>query len=449
MQNSQPKPVRIASVEWRDGQQSLLATRIRLEDMIPILPAMDSIGYDSMEMWGGATFDVALRFLNEDPWERIRQFKQHVTKTPLRMLLRGQNLVGYRQYADDVVAKFIETAAHCGIDIFLIFDGLNDVRNTEQCFNAVKKTGKRAEANIAYAKSPVHTVDYYLKVVEGYIELGAEAIHIEDMAGMLTPVEMSRIVSAVKARFDVPVHVQAHSIGGMADIAYWEAIRAGAEVIDCNVSALAGGPSHPATETFVVSLQETPYDTGINLEKVIEVNKYFLGLVEKYKEFKTEMIGVDASVQKHQIPGGMLSNLESQLKQMNSFDRIGEVMEEVYRVREDMGYPPLATPFAQIVAAQATTNVLVGSRYLMMSSEIKDYVKGLYGRVPGSISETLKEIVLAEDAEICTVRPGSLIEPEWEKGVEESRSFAKSDEDILSYILFPEQAKPFLENKNK
>lgn len=442
----QPVPIKISSVEWRDGQQSLLATRIKTEDMLPILEKMEAVGYECMEMWGGATFDVAVRYLGDDPWDRVRAFKKLCKKTPLRMLLRGQNLVGYRQYPDDIVEKFVECAARAGIDKFLVFDGLNDVRNTEVAVRAVKKNGKTAEANICYTLSPVHTLDSYIRIAKEYEALGVTAIHIEDMAGMMTPGQVADAVREIGKAVRVPIHFHAHCTGGMADICYWEAIKAGASVVDCTVSSLSLGPAHPPVESIVTVLKGTGYEPDMDLDLLEEINSYFKKLREKYKEFESKFTGVDISVLKHQIPGGMLSNLESQLKTMNAESRIDEVFREVHQVRKDFGYPPLATPFAQMVGAQATVNVLTGKRYQMLSKESKNYIRGLYGRPAGEILPELKEAVLGSEPMI-TQRPGSLLEPGWEKAKSEAATLARTDEDVLTYALFPDVAEKFLKEK--
>ena len=442
------RPIRISSVEWRDGQQSLLATRVKTKDMLPILEKMDQVGYESMEMWGGATFDTAIRYLDDDPWERVREFKKRVKKTPLRMLLRGQNLVGYRQYPDDIVEKFVERAAANGIDIFLVFDGLNDVRNTETAIRAVKRQGKRADANICYTISPVHTKEKYVQIAKDYAALGVNAIHIEDMAGMVAPNEIFETVQAVKAAVDLPVHFHAHCTGGMADICYWEAIRAGADVVDCDVSALALGTAHPPLESLLTALKGTAYDPKLDMGLLGEINDYFLGLRETYKEFTSQFTGVDIGVLNHQIPGGMMSNLESQLKGMNAYGRMGEIFEEVHRVQKDLGYPPLATPFAQMVGSQATFNVILGERYKTIPREVQDYIKGMYGRPPGEIDQELGRRVLG-DGPRNTERPGSLIPPGWEALKQEllDKGLARYEEDVLTYAMFPQIGEAFLERR--
>lgn len=444
---TEKKPIKISSVEWRDGQQSLLATRIKTEDMLPILPQMDRMGYSCMEMWGGATFDVMIRYLGEDPWDRVRAFKRLCPNTPLRMLLRGQNLIGYVQYPDDIVEKFVELAAKAGIDIFLVFDGLNDIRNTETAIKAVLKNGKKAEGNICYTISPVHTVEKYVQMAKDFQALGVSAIHVEDMAGMMTPKQVTDVITAIRKEVPLPIHFHAHSTGGMADLCYWEAIRAGACVVDCDVSSLALGPSHPPLESIVTALQGTGYEPAIDMDLAMEINRYFAGLREKYKVFASKRTGVDIGVLRHQIPGGMLSNLENQLRQMNAYDRLPEVFEEVHRVHKDFGYPPLATPFAQMVGSQATFNVLMGARYKVLSKESRDYIKGLYGRPPGQIDPALQEKVLGKDGAMNTQRPGALIPPGWERMVQEARGLARTEEDVMTYALFPEIAREFLKKK--
>lgn len=442
------RKIRIASVEWRDGQQSLLATRIKTEDMLPILSQMDEVGYDSMEMWGGATFDTAIRYLGDDPWDRIRAFKHYVHKTPLRMLLRGQNLLGYKQYPDDIVNKFVELAANAGIDIFLIFDGLNDVRNTETAIKAALRMHKKAEANICYTISPAHTVEKYVQIAKDYAALGVSAIHVEDMAGMVTPSELAKAVRAIKESVDLPVHVQCHCTGGMADIAYWETVKAGADVLDCDVSSLALGTSHPATESIVAAFKDTSYDTKLNLELLESINSYVGKLREKYSQFASKFTGVNIGVLRHQIPGGMMSNLETQLKAMNAMSRINEIFDEIHVVHKDFGYPPLATPFAQMIGSQATFNVVMGERYKIMPKEVTAYLKGLYGRAPGTVEPGLMAKALGKE-KLYTGRPADLLEPEWEKLKKkiQNKAWVHNEEDMMTYAMFPELGEPFLQNK--
>lgn len=439
-------PLRVSSVEFRDGQQSLLATRVRTADMLPVLAKMDQVGYSSMEMWGGATFDACIRYLQEDPWERVRAFKQIMKNTPLRMLLRGQNLVGYVQYPDDVVKLFVEKAAAAGIDIFLVFDGLNDIRNCQTAIKAAIKAGKAAEANILYTTSPVHSIEQYVQLAKDYEALGVQAIHFEDMAGLLTPEAAYEAIKAIKAAISIPLHIHCHCTGGMADLAYWEAIRAGVDVVDLGVSALSLGTAHPPLESFVVALCGTKRDTGLDLALVSEINQYFLGVRQKYREHESQFTGVDISVLRHQVPGGMLSNLESQLKQMDVYDQLEAVLEEVHQVRKDFGYPPLGTPFSQIVGAQATMNVLMGERYKMISNESREYIRGMYGNPPGPIDAKLTEQVLGADGRI-TCRPADLLPPGLAALRAEAGELARTEEDLLTYAMFPLVGAEYLKKK--
>lgn len=439
-------PLKFNSVDFRDGQQSLFATRMTTADMVPILKAMDDIGYDSIEMWGGATFDVAARFLNEDPWDRVRIFKKHVTKTSLKMVLRAQNLVGYRTYPDDIVKKFIEKAASVGIDTFLTFDCLDDLRNCESAFSAIKKAGKKIEGSIQYNISPFHTIDVMVENALQQEQMGASLIHVEDMAGLMTPKSAYDIVIALKKRLSIPVHLHCHCTGGMAQMAYWEAIRAGVDGLDVCVSALSLGTAHPPIESFVTALKGTSRDPKIDVAKFTGINKYLEYIRPKYAEHETKLIGVDVACLQHQIPGGMLSNLESQLASMNMSHRLPEILEEVAKVRADMGYPPLATPSSQMCGAQATTNVITQKRYSIVSNEMKNYCRGMYGRPPGPISEELMQKALGDEKPTFK-KPADMLEPEFEKAKAEIGNLAHSEEDILTYALFPGYAADFLEKK--
>ncbi|MGC6173595.1 pyruvate carboxylase subunit B [Lacrimispora sp. 38-1] len=439
-------PLKFNSVEFRDGQQSLIATRMTTEDMIPLLSRMDAVGYDSMEMWGGATFDVAIRFLKEDPWERVRTFKKYVKKTPLKMVLRAQNLVGYKAYPDDIVEKFIEKAAEAGIDIFLIFDALQDLRNCESAFRAVKKAGKKIEGSVQYNISPFHTTEVFVQNALEQEHMGASLMHVEDMAGLMTPNAAYELISALKKALKIPVHLHCHCTGGMAEMAYWEAIRAGVDGLDVCVSSMSMGPAHPPIESFVSALKGTSRDPKIDVGQFKSINKDFIDIRKKYSNFETKLIGVDVGCLEHQIPGGMLSNLESQLFAMKLYDRLPEVLEEVTRVRADMGYPPLATPSSQMCGAQATTNVLTGNRYSMVSKEIKDYCRGMYGMPPGPVDPVLLEKALGEEIP-STKKPADLLEPGFEKAKAESSCLARTEEDILTHALFPNYAPDFFKVK--
>lgn len=439
-------PLKFNSVEFRDGQQSLFATRLTTADMVPLLTRMDQVGYDSMEMWGGATFDVAVRFLKEDPWDRIREFKKYVKKTPLKMVLRAQNLVGYKAYPDDIVEKFVEKAAEAGIDVFLIFDALQDLRNCESAFKAVKKAGKKIEGSVQYNVSPFHTTEVFVQNALEQEKMGASLMHVEDMAGLMTPKAAYELISALKAALKIPVHLHCHCTGGMAEIAYWEAIRAGVDGLDVCVSSMSMGPAQPPIESFLTALKGTSRDPKIDLGQFQSINQDFLNMRKKYAEFETKLIGVDVGCLEHQIPGGMLSNLESQLTAMKLYDRLPEVLEEVTKVRADMGYPPLATPSSQMCGAQATTNVLTGSRYSMVSKEIKEYCRGMYGTPPGPVDAALLEKALGSEKP-STKKPADMLEPGWEVAKNEIGTLARTEEDVLTYALFPNYAPDFLRTK--
>lgn len=440
-------PVKLASVDFRDGQQSLIATRMRTEDMVPILQKMDDFGFECIEMWGGATFDACIRYLREDPWERVRIFKQYVKKTPLRMLLRGQNLLGYAPYPDDVVDRFVAAAARAGIDIFLIFDGLNDIRNCERAAAAALRAGKRVEGNIQFTSSPVHDIPSFVRTAREYVDIGATAVHLEDMGGMIDPATAARTVAAVKAAVSVPVHYHSHCTGGMTEVTYWEVAKAGADVLDVDVSAFAMGTSHPAAESTIAVLRQTPRDTGLDYGKLAEIDQYLRQMRVKYQEFSSKLVGVDINVVKHQIPGGMRSNLEMQLKQMNMLQRLDEVLDEVVSVRRDLGYPPLGTPFSQMCGAQAAINVLSGRRYSAMTKEVQAYVQGKYGRAPGPVSQELYDKVLTNGAEPITCRPADLILDGYERFREEIGAQARTEEDVLTYAMFPVVGREFLQYK--
>lgn len=442
------KPIKFCSVDLRDGQQSLIATRMKTDDVIKLITKMDKVGFDSMEMWGGATFDVMIRYLREDPFERLRLCKKAAPNTPLRMLLRGQNIVGYTQYADDVLEHFINCAADAGLDEFLIFDGLMDTRNCQTAIRTALKTGKRVSANLLYTTSPAHNDKLYVDVAKRYVDMGVQAIHLEDMAGMKDPVSVFLTVKALKDALDVPVHYQAHCTGGMSDIGYWEAVRAGADVIDCDFSALCNGTAHPPLESMVVALAQTSYASELDLDLIAEINADYKEIVGKYSEFMSQFTGVDISVLQHQIPGGMLSNMESQLKQMNAYDRLDEVLLETAKVHEEFGYPPLGTPFSQIVGTQATMNVISGERYKVVPKESKAYMLGKYGAFPAPVDKEVQKKIIGDEKPI-TCRPADLIEPQWESFKAEIGDLAESDEDVCIYALFPPIARDYLEERKE
>jgi pyruvate carboxylase subunit B len=454
---TEKKPVRITDLTFRDGHQSLFSTRMTTEDMLPIAEKMDEIGFYSMEVWGGATFDVTTRFLNEDPWERVRTLKKKMPRTPFQMLLRGQNLVGYRHYADDVVEAFVEKAAEVGIDIFRVFDAVNDERNFITAYNAIKKAGKHIQGTLSYALTerrmggPIFNLDYYVTRAKRLEEMGADSFCIKDMAGIISPYDAYELISALKATLKVPVHLHTHYTSGMASMACLKAIEAGADGIDTCIAPFALRSSHPAVEPFIVTLTGTPYETGLDLDKFPEIDEYLESIIEKYLQFAdtTKFSVIDIGVLMHQIPGGMISNLVSQLKQAKALHRINEVYEEIPKTRADMGFPPLVTPTSQIVGVQAVMNVLAG-RYKMITREVKDYFYGLYGRPSAPVNEEIRAKALKnyERGSVpIDARPGDVLEPELPKAREALKGISDKMEDILIYALYPMTGLEFLKKK--
>lgn len=436
------KTIKICDCTLRDGQQSLIATRMRIEDMLPILSKMDEIGFGAMEVWGGATFDSCLRFLKEDPWERLRKFRSVLKNTKLQMLLRGQNILGYKHYADDVVESFVRKSIENGIDIIRIFDALNDARNLETAVKATKAENAHAQLAISYTLSDVHTLEYYVDLAKRYENLGADSICIKDMAGLLLPKPAYDLVKAIKEEVNVPIEVHSHYTSGVASMTYLKAIEAGADIIDTDMSPLSMGTAQPATEVMVATLQGTDYDTNLNLSSLKEITDYFKPIREediKSGLLNTKMLGVDISTLIYQVPGGMLSNLVSQLKNANAEDKYDAVLAEIPKVRADLGYPPLVTPSSQIVGTQAVLNVLMGERYKMVPKETKDIVRGMYGQTPVPISEEIRRKIIGNEEPI-TCRPADLIEPEMAKFEAEMKDYKLQEEDVLSYALFPQQA---------
>jgi oxaloacetate decarboxylase alpha subunit len=437
--------VKITETVLRDAHQSLIATRMRTEEMVQILEKLDKVGYNSLEMWGGATFDSCLRFLNEDPWERLRIIKKHVKRTRLQMLLRGQNLLGYKHYPDDVVEYFVQKSIANGIDIIRVFDALNDIRNLETAIRVCKREGGHAQASFCYTISPVHSLEHFVKDAKRLVEMGADSICIKDMAGLLVPYTAYDLIKALKENIKVPVQLHTHYTSGVASMTYLKAIEAGCDIIDCAISPLSMGTSQPPTEPIVATLKDTPYDTGYDLNLLSEIADYFRPLKEKYVEsglLDIKVMGVDVNTLIYQVPGGMLSNLVSQLKQANKEDMFEKVLKEVPKVRAELGYPPLVTPTSQIVGTQAVLNVITGERYKMIPKETKALVKGEYGKTPAPIHEEIMKKVLG-DEEPITCRPADLIEPELGKIKEETKVYMEQDEDILSYALFPQVAENF------
>jgi pyruvate carboxylase subunit B len=439
--------VHITDVILRDAHQSLIATRLRTEDMLPACAMLDGIGYWSLECWGGATFDACLRFLKEDPWERLAKLKAALPKTPLQMLLRGQNLLGYRHYSDDVVKAFVQQAAATGIDVFRIFDALNDVRNLKTAIEAVKESGKHAQGTICYTTSPVHDIASFVALAKELDSLGCDSIAIKDMAGLLTPYATSELVKTLKNAVDLPLHLHSHATSGLAEMCQLKAIEAGCRHIDTALSSWAGGTSHPPTESLVTALKGSPYDTGLDLDRLQEVNRYFAEVRKKYRRFESEFTGIDTQVHIFQVPGGMISNLANQLKERNALDRIGEVYKEIPAVRKDLGYPPLVTPTSQIVGTQAVINVLTGKRYESITNEVKRYLQGGYGKAPAPVNADLQKRAIGREEPI-DCRPADLLKPELEHLREEIGQLALNDRDVLSYAMFPEVGKQFLEQRS-
>ena len=441
--------VRITETALRDAHQSLLATRMRTRDMIPIAEEMDKVGYFSVEAWGGATFDTCIRYLNEDPWERLRNLKSEFNNTPIQMLLRGQNLVGYKHYPDDVVTKFVEKSYENGVDIFRIFDALNDIRNMEKSIKVAKAQGAHVQGTISYTISPVHTLDDFVNLAKELEALECDSVAIKDMAGLITPTAAYNLVSALKEETDLLVDLHCHCTSGMTPISYYAACQAGVDILDTAISPLAWGTSQPPTESIVAALQGTDFDTDLDLKLLTVIKKYFEDIKEKYSGILDPISeSVDTDVLLYQIPGGMLSNLISQLKEQNALDRYNDVLDEMPRVRKDMGYPPLVTPTSQIVGIQSVMNVLGGERYKTVSNEVKEYMKGMYGKSPAPVDPEISKRIIG-DEEVITCRPADLLEPEFEKfkSEGEEKGFVKSDEDALTYALYPPIAPKFLKGE--
>ncbi len=436
--------VKLTDTTLRDGHQSLFATRMRTEDMIPIAEAMDEMGFFSLEVWGGATFDSAMRFLNENPWDRPRMLKKYIKNTPLQMLLRGQNLVGYRHYPDDIVEKFVFKAKEAGIEIFRIFDALNDIRNMESAIRAVKKAGGHAQGSVVYTISPIHTLESFVDMAKKLEEIGVDSICIKDMAGLMSPTVAYKLVKMLKKEVSVPIDLHTHSTAGWAPMTYMKAVEAGVDIIDTAMSPFGFGTAQPATESMVAAFQGTEYDTGMDLKKLERIAEYFREVEKKLRKYtRMEMRMADTRVLIYQVPGGMLSNLYNQLREMGAEDKIEEVLAEVPRVRAEVGYPPLVTPLSQIVGTQAVMNIIAGERWKMVTKEMRNYIKGLYGKPPGKIDESIKKKVLG-DEEPITMRPADLLKPEFEKLKKEIGDLADNEEDVLSYALFPDVARKFL-----
>ena len=444
------KKLRICETVLRDGHQSILATRMRYEQMEPVLGLLDEIGYEALECWGGATYDSCLRFLNEDPWERLRKLKSNLKNTPLQMLLRGQNLLGYKHYSDDVVEAFCNAAVKNGIDRIRIFDALNDPRNMEAAIKYSKKAGAHVQSAMVYTISPVHTTESFLKVAETLVEMGTDSLCIKDMSGLLGPADAFDLVSTFKKRFgELPIDLHSHFTCGLASTTYWEAAKAGVDIIDTAISPFAHATSQPATETMIEMFKGTEWDLGLDLDKYIPLVDHFRKVKQQIaEEFNLKPASdVIPAVRRYQIPGGMLSNTQNQLNEMGMGDRFFDVMDEMPRVREDLGYPPLVTPTSQIVGTMAMMNVMMGDRYKMVPNEVKDLVRGKYGQLPGTISDEIRQTIIGDEQPI-TCRPADLIEPELEGYRQDLASKGYNgitDEDVLTYAMFPEVAINFFE----
>ena len=442
------KKVHISEVVLRDGNQSLIATRMRIDDMLPICADLDKAGYWSLEVWGGATFDACVRFLKEDPWERLRVLRKALPNSRLQMLLRGQNLLGYRHYPDDVVEAFVAKSAENGIDVFRIFDALNDVRNLETSIKATVKAGKHAQGTLCYTASPVHTVKGFVKQARQMATMGCHSIAIKDMAGLLTPEVTFELVTALRKEIDLPLFLHSHYTSGMASMCQLKAVEAGIDHIDTAISSFAGGTSHPPTETMKAVLEAAGYETGLNAELLEKIAAHFREVRRKYHQFESEYNGVDTQVLLSQVPGGMMSNLANQLKEQGALDRIQEVFAEIPRVRKDLGYPPLVTPSSQIVGTQAVLNVLAGKRYETITNEVKRYLQGHYGAAPAEVDEALRKRAIGNE-DVVECRPADLLKPELAALRAKIGDDAKCEEDVLTYAMFPDVGMSYLQSRNK
>lgn len=440
------KEILFTETVLRDGQQSQIATRMPTSDMLPIIQTLDEAGYHALEVWGGATFDACIRFLNEDPWERLRAIRKATKNTKLQMLLRGQNLLGYKNYADDVVEAFVQKSIENGIDIIRVFDALNDTRNLQTSIEATKKFGGHCQPAISYTTSDFHTIDYFVGLTTELEKMGADSICIKDMAGILTPDDAYRLVTEIKSKIQVPLEVHTHATSGISEMTYLKAVEAGADIIDTAISSFSGGTSQPATESMALALENLGYNTHLDMKKVAEAADYFNPIRDKFRAdglLNPKVKDTEPKTLIYKVPGGMLSNLLSQLTEQGLADKYEEVLREVPKVRADLGYPPLVTPLSQMVGTQAVMNVISGERYKMVPKEIKDYVKGLYGKPPVAISEEMTKLIIGNE-EVITVRPADLLTPELPQYEKEIKEYAKSTEDVLMYALFPQQGKDFL-----
>ena len=436
----------ISELVLRDGHQSLIATRMRTEDMLPICAKLDNIGFWSLEAWGGATFDACVRFLREDPWDRLKKLRKALPNTRIQMLLRGQNLLGYRHYSDDVVRAFVQKSADNGVDVFRVFDALNDLRNIKVSIEAVKKAGKIAEGAISYTTSPVHDIPYFVAVAREFEAMGCDTLAIKDMAGLLTPSSTAELVKALKSAISMPIHLHSHATSGLSAMCFLKGVENGATILDTCNSSFGEGASHSSTESIVAALAGTEYDTGLDLAALQEITAYFREVRKKYWQYESAFTGVDTRVLVNQVPGGMISNLSNQLKEQGALNRMDEVLLEIPRVREDLGFPPLVTPTSQIVGTQAVLNVLTGERYQSVTTEVKNYFMGRYGKAPGAVNSEVRSLAIGNQ-EIITCRPADMLEDEMDKLRGEIESLAKTEEDVLTYAMFPELGRNFLQER--
>ena len=442
--------VKIVETSLRDGHQSLFATRMTTEEILSVVEDLDKAGYYALEVWGGATFDSCISFLNEDPWQRLRQIKEKCKNTKLQMLFRGQNILGYRHYADDVVDKFVELSLKNGIDVIRIFDALNDIRNLRQAVTSTKKYGGECQIALSYTTSPIHTVDYYVELAKEIEKMGADSICIKDMAGVLLPEDAYELISRLKASVKLPIELHGHCTGGIMEMTYRKAIEAGVDIIDTALSPLSGGTSQPSTEAFQYALEGTKFDPKLDVKCLNAAAEKMTKIKDKYLEngmLNPKALIKNPNILKYQVPGGMLSNLMSQLKQQGAMDKYEEVLNEVPRVRKDMGYPPLVTPLSQMVGTQAVMNVITGERYKMVPKEIKEYLHGLYGKSPAPVNEDVKKKIIGDD-EVITYRPADKLNPQFEELREKYKDLVKSDEDVLTCALFEAKAVKFLTARN-
>ncbi len=437
----------VSELVLRDGHQSLIATRMRTDDMLPICSKLDDIDFWSLEAWGGATFDACVRYLKEDPWERLKKLRKALPNSRIQMLLRGQNLLGYRHYSDDVVRAFVQKSADNGVDVFRIFDAMNDLRNLRTSIESVKKVGKHAEGTISYTTSPVHGIPYFVELAKELESFGCDTIAIKDMASLLTPQVAGDLVKALREATSLPIHLHPHATSGLASMSILRAVDNGVAIVDGVISPFGEGASLPSTESIVASLQGTEFDTGLDLGKLQEVAAYFREVRKKYWQFESEFTGVDTRVLVNQVPGGMISNLSNQLKEQGALDRMDEVLAEIPRVREDLGYPPLVTPTSQIVGTQAVLNVMTGARYKSITNEVKNYFLGQYGKAPAAVNADIKSLAVG-DSVVIDCRPADLLPPEMEKLKSDTEGLAKSEEDVLTFAMFPDLAKTFLQERN-